>query len=141
MKLINGSPPTKRSRLKTKSNLASVTAVNDASVKALALECWRIRKAVERSTDRRQQFQIRTSVEKMIGALADSGISIEDPEGMEYNDGMMLNIAVFDLDEKLEMGRRVVSETLSPNVYINNKLAHTARVIVSVGARTNLPGA
>ncbi len=141
MKLISDKPIAKRPRSNSKSNLTAVIAVGDASVKALALECWRIKKLVTRCQGPREQFQLQTSVTRMIGALADSGVVIEDPEGIEFRDGMPLNIAVFDFDDKLELGRRVVSETLSPHIYINNKLAHMARVIVSVGSRPTPPGA
>jgi hypothetical protein len=77
----------------------------------------------------------------MIDALAALGVAIDDPEGSEFRDGMTLNIAVFDLSDQLETGRRIVSETLSPNIYINNKLANAARVIVSVGRKEGLHGA
>ena len=77
----------------------------------------------------------------MIDALAALGVAIDDPEGSEFRDGMTLNIAVFDPSDQLEIGKRVVSETLSPNIYINNKLANAARVIVSVGRKESLHGA
>jgi hypothetical protein len=40
----------------------------------------------------------------------------------------------------LEIGQRIVSETLSPNIFIRDKLANTARVIVSVGKKDGLHG-
>ena len=139
MKLIDGKAPAKRAKAKTKTKLAAVTAISDASVKALALECWRVRKLIPKCQDRQTQFMMQTSVNRMIAALADSGITILDPEGSEFRAGMKLNIAVFDFSDQLQEGQRVVSETLSPHVYINNKLAVMARVIVSVGAKSG-PG-
>jgi hypothetical protein len=77
----------------------------------------------------------------MIDALRALGVAIEDPEGSEYRDGMTLNIAVFDPSDQLETGKRMVSETLSPNIYINNKLVDAAQVIVSVGRKEGSHGA
>ncbi len=139
MKLIEGKAPAPK-RLKSNANarLTAVTAINDGSVKTLALECWRITKLIPSCDDRRKQFMLQTSVEKMIAALADSGVTIQDPEGSEVDDGMMLNIAVYNPTDQLKAGQRVVSETLSPHIFINNKRAHIARVIVAVGA-SSLP--
>jgi hypothetical protein len=113
----------------------------DGSLQVLALECWRITKLIPEFAGNRKHLVLQASVDKMIDALAALGVAIEDPEGSEFNDGMTLNIAVFENSEQLETGRRMVSETLSPNIYINNKLAHTARVVVSVGRRDFLHGA
>ena len=77
---------------------------------------------------------------RVTDALMALGIEIEDPEGSEYRDGMTLHVAVFDKSDRLETGQRMVSETLSPTIYFKNKLANTARVIVSVGTKDGLHG-
>jgi hypothetical protein len=112
----------------------------DGSVKVLALECWRIRKLIPEFADNRKHFVLKTSVDKMTDALIALGVEIEDPEGSEYRDGMTLHVAVFDKSDRLETGQRMVSETLSPTIYFKNKLANTARVIVSVGTKDGLHG-
>jgi hypothetical protein len=119
----------------------SATVICDASAKVLALECWRIKKLIPEFEGNRKRLVLQTSVDKMTDALTALGVAIEDPEGSEFKEGMTLNVAVFDHSDRLEIGRRIVSETLSPNIYINNKLAHTARVIVSVGRKDALHGA
>jgi len=118
----------------------SPPAICDGSKRVLALECWRIRKLIPEFADNRKHLVLQTSVDKMIDALVALGVAIEDPEGSEFKDGMTLNVAVFDNSDQLEIGQRIVSETLSPNIYIRDKLANTARVIVSVGRKDGLHG-
>jgi hypothetical protein len=113
----------------------------DGSMKVLALECWRIKKLIPEFAANRKHLVLQTSIDKMVDALTALGVAIDDPEGSEFRDGMTLNIAVFDPSDQLEIGKRMVSETLSPNIYINNKLANAARVIVSVGRKETLHGA
>jgi hypothetical protein len=116
----------------------SAPAICDGSVKVLALECWRIRKLIPEFANNRKHFVLQTSVDKMIDALVALGVAIEDPERSEYRDGMTLRVALFDHSDQLEIGQRIVSETLSPNIYIRDKLANTARVIVTVGRKDGL---
>jgi hypothetical protein len=141
MKIKTGRKPAKRPIRKLQPAPNSPTVICDGSVKVLALECWRIKKLIPEFVGNRKHFVLQTSVDKMIDALAALGVVIDDPEGSEFREGMTLNIAVFDLSDQLEIGKRVVSETLSPNIYINNKLANAARVIVSVGRKEALHGA
>lgn len=141
MKVKTRKRPAKRPIQKLQPAPNSPTVICDGSVKVLALECWRIKKLIPEFVGNRKHFVLQTSVDKMIDALAALGVVIDDPEGSEFRDGMTLNIAVFDLSDQLEIGKRVVSETLSPNIYINNKLANAARVIVSVGRKEGLHGA
>jgi hypothetical protein len=118
----------------------SAPAICDGSMRVLALECWRIRKLIPEFADNRKHLVLQTGVDKIIDALAALGVAIDDPEGSEFKDGMTLNVAVFDNSDQLEIGQRIVSETLSPNIYIRDKLANTARVIVSVGRKDGLHG-
>jgi len=141
MKNKNTKQPAKRANLKVNRAAGSAPVNGDGSMKVLALECWRIRKLIPEFAANRKHLVLQTSVDKMSDALAALGVAIDDPEGSEFRDGMTLNIAVFDPSDQLEIGKRMVSETLSPNIYINNKLANAARVIVSVGRKESLHGA
>jgi hypothetical protein len=118
----------------------SAPAICDGSMRVLALECWRIRKLIPEFGDNRKRFVLQTCVDKMTDALLALGVAIEDPERSEYRDGMTLRVALFDHSDQLEIGQRIVSETLSPNIYIRDKLANTARVIVTVGRKDGLHG-
>ena len=131
----------KTARLAANKAEAVQLSLPEGSVKVLALECWRIRKLIPQFEGNRKHMVLRTSVERMVDSLEALGVAIEDPEGSEFKDGMTLNIAVFENSDELEVGRRMVSETLSPNIYIHNKLAQTARVIVAVGRKDALRGA
>ena len=120
---------------------AHAPAIGEGPVTAIALECWRINKLIPEFKDIRKHLVLQTSVDRMIDTLKALGVAIEDPEGSEFHDGMTMNIAAFDLSDQVESGKRIVSLTLSPNIYINQKLARAARVIVSVGQKDGLHGA
>jgi hypothetical protein len=111
------------------------SVIGEAAAAALALECWRINKLIPEFKTIRKHLVLQTSVDKMIDTLRGLGVAIEDPEGSEFRDGMTMSIAAFDHSDQVETGKRVVSLTLSPSIYIDRKLARPARVIVSVGKR------
>jgi hypothetical protein len=140
MKKKIGKKPVKKARPKADRAPDSAAALCDGSMRVLALECWRIKKLIPEFEANRKHLVLQTCVDKMIDALEALGVAIDDPEGSEFKDGMTLNVAVFDNSDQLEIGQRIVSETLSPNIYIRDKLANTARVIVSVGRKDGLHG-
>src|ERR1700694_1775229 len=102
-------------------------------IKLLALECWRIKKLLPEFMGNKKCLVLNSSVEKMLEALAGSGVEGEDPEGMEFRDGMTLDVALFEETASLMAGKRVISETLAPTVYIKDRLVQAAKVIVLVG--------
>jgi hypothetical protein len=103
------------------------------TAKLLALECWRIKKLLPEFCESKKGPVLRSSIEKLIGALAESGIEIEDPEGMPYRDGMTMEVALFEETPQIPHGAKIITETLEPTIYVKNKLVQPARVIVSVG--------
>jgi hypothetical protein len=107
------------------------------SMKLLALECWRIKKLLPEFSDNRKHLVLSSSIDKMLEALAKSGVEVEDPEGMEFRDGMTLDVALFEETPNLASGKKVISETLTPTVYVRDKLVQAAKVIVSVGTGRN----
>ena len=141
MKNKNSKKTARKTNLKVNRAPDSAAVKSEGSMKVLALECWRIKKLIPEFKANRKHLVLETSVGKMVDALEALGVAIDDPEGSEFRDGMTLNIAVFDPSDQLEIGKRMVSETLSPNIYINDKLANAARVIVTVGRKESLHGA
>jgi hypothetical protein len=103
------------------------------SVKVLALECWRIKKLLPEFQDNTKHLVLGNSVEKMLEALAKNGVEVEDPEGMEFRDGMTLDVALFEETPNLNAGKKIISETLSPTVYIKDRVIQPAKVIVAIG--------
>jgi hypothetical protein len=101
----------------------------------LAIESWRIKKLVPEFRDNKKSLVLGSSIDKIIEALAREGVEVEDVEGTAFRDGMTLDVALFESTDRLSAGERVVSETLSPSVYLNGKLTQPGRVIVSVGKR------
>jgi hypothetical protein len=106
------------------------------SAKLFAIECWRIKKLLPEFSDNKKYLVLTSSIEKMVEALAATGIEIEDPEKSEFRDGMTLEVALFEKTPLLAEGKRVISETLAPAVYVKNRLVQPAKVIVSVGGRS-----
>jgi hypothetical protein len=98
-----------------------------------AVECWRIRKLLPELDNPNKRLVLNSSIEKMLDSLAGSGVEVEDPQGGEFRDGMTLKVEVFEETSTLPAGKKMISETLSPTVYVGDKLLHAARVIVSVG--------
>jgi len=105
------------------------------SIKLLAIECWRIKKLLPEFSDNKKHLVLGSSVDKMLDALSQSGIELDDPEGQEFRDGMTLDVALIEEKPDMAVDARIVTETLSPTVYVRNKLVQPARVIVSVGRR------
>jgi hypothetical protein len=103
------------------------------SVKVLALECWRIKKLLPEFQDNTKHLVLGNSVEKMLEALAKNGVEVEDPEGMEFRDGMTLDVALFEETPNLNAGKKIISETLSPTVYMKDRIIQPAKVIVAIG--------
>lgn len=101
--------------------------------KLFALECWRIQKLLPEFKGDNRIPVLTSSVEKLLRALADSGIDIEDPENTEFRDGMTYEVAQWEETPSLARGKRIISETLGPAIYVKNKLIQPAKVIVSVG--------
>jgi hypothetical protein len=141
MKNKNSKKPAKKANLNVNRAPESPVVKGEGSMKVLALECWRIRKLIPEFEGNRKLLVLKISIDKIRDALAALGVVIDDPEGSEFKDGMTLQVALFDPSEQLEIGRRMVSETLSPNIYIHDKLTNPARVIVSVGRKESLHGA
>ncbi|MFB3812671.1 MAG: hypothetical protein ACE14L_01055 [Terriglobales bacterium] len=103
------------------------------SAALFAKECWRIKKLLPEFRDNRKALVLTSSVEKMIAALSAIGIEIDDPEQNEFRDGMTLKVALFQEAPSLSAGKKVITETLEPAIYLNNQLVEQAKVIVSVG--------
>jgi len=103
------------------------------SAALFAKECWRIRKLIPEFRDNRKTPVLTSAVEKMIAVLAAIGIEIEDPEQSEFREGMTLKVALFEETPNLTAGKKVITETLEPAIYRNNRLVEQAKVIVSVG--------
>ena len=52
---------------------------------------------------------------------------------MEFRDGMTLEVALFEETPNLKAGRKIISETLSPAVYMKDRVIQPAKVIIAIG--------
>lgn len=107
------------------------TSAKSASL--FATECWRIRKMLPEFASNKKFLVLQSSVERMISELAAIGVEIEDPEQSEFREGMTLRVALFEETTSLAAGRKMITETLEPAIYLNDRLVSQAKVIVSVG--------
>jgi hypothetical protein len=107
------------------------------SLKLVAIECWRIKKLLPDFKDNKKHLVLGSSVDKILEALSSSGIELDDPEGQQFRDGMTLDVATFEETSLIAPDTRIISETLSPTIYIKNKLVQPAKVIVSIGMKVN----
>lgn len=103
------------------------------SASLFATECWRIRKMLPEFAGNKKFLVLQSSVERMISELAAIGVEIEDPEQSEFREGMTLRVALFEETTSLAAGRKMITETLEPAIYLNDRLVNQAKVIVSVG--------
>ena len=86
-----------KKKLEKKSKLAAAILTPVAielpnSIKLLAIECWRIKKLLPEFSDNKKHLVLSSSVDKMLDALSQSGIELDDPEGQEFRDGMTLDV-------------------------------------------------
>jgi hypothetical protein len=122
----------KKARAVAGEQLVNTSQLRDSAV-LFAKECWRIKKLLPEFRDNRKALVLTSSVEKMIAALSAIGIEIDDPEQNDFRDGMTLKVALFQETPSLSAGKKVITETLEPAIYVNNQLVEQAKVIVSVG--------
>ena len=123
----------KKKRVQLPSDPYETRPVSPQQLSGLAVECWRIRSLLPDFANNNKCSVLSSIVEKMTALLMCIGVEIEDPIGLDYKDGMTINVALFENSDSLPAGLRRITETLSPNVYIAGTLAQAARVIVSVG--------
>jgi hypothetical protein len=98
-----------------------------------AAECWRIQKLLPEFGGNKKALLLKSSVEKMIAMLAEADIEIDDPEGVDYRDGMTVKVTLFEDSITLPSGKTIITETLEPGIYVGGRLASQAKVIVTVG--------
>lgn len=103
------------------------------SASLFATECWRIRKMLPEFAGKKKFLVLQSSVERMISELATIGVEIEDPEQSEFREGMTIRVALFEETTSLAAGKKMITETLEPAIYLNDRLVNQAKVIVSVG--------
>jgi hypothetical protein len=98
-----------------------------------AAECWRIQKLLPEFDGNKKALLLRSSVEKMIAMLAEADIEIDDPEGVDYRDGMTVKVTLFEESFNVPSGKTIIAETLEPGIYVEGRLVSQAKVIVTVG--------
>ncbi|HKV90945.1 MAG TPA: hypothetical protein VJW20_00205 [Candidatus Angelobacter sp.] len=104
-------------------------------LKVVALESWRIRKLLPEFSDNKKHRVLGSSVEKILEALSQNGIDVDDPEGQDFRDGMTLEVVMYEEKADMPADKCVISETLSPAIYVQDKVVQPAKVIVSIGKK------
>lgn len=109
------------------------SVVAPEQLKSLAVECWRIKNLLPEFSENKKHAVLGNILDKMTALLESTGVEIEDLTGLDYRDGLTINVAAFEETGSLPRGVRKITETLTPSVYVFGKLVQSARVIVSAG--------
>jgi hypothetical protein len=106
-----------------------VRPIDPAILVDLAIEVWRLHGKLRRARiPDESRVSLRRSVDRLTEGLADIGIKIQDPQGEQFREGMIWEIAT------LEAPGEVVRETLRPAVYLSGQLVRLAQVIIGPAA-------
>ena len=107
----------------------------------VATNLWLARKRFLRTGDLSvpEDRQINRYLEATEKALAETGVTIEDHDGMEYDSGYGLEAVAFVPDPTVRV--ETVQETVHPSVYLHGKAIQLGRVIVGrpAGAEPDTP--
>lgn len=97
----------------------------------VATNLWLARKRFLRTGDLSvaEDRQINRYLEATEKALAETGVTIESHDGMEYDSGYGLEAIAFVPDPKVRV--ETVQETVRPSIYLHGKAIQLASVIVS----------
>ncbi|MGC9541266.1 hypothetical protein [Streptomyces sp. UG1] len=82
--------------------------------------------------------QVRRQVHASRQALADDGLEIQEHDGLPFDSGQSLEVLVFE--DKPELDREVVLETVRPSVYFRGERIQMGQVIVGRPAPDQHPG-
>ncbi|AHH99613.1 hypothetical protein BC739_000028 [Kutzneria viridogrisea] len=105
---------------------------SDAALADLATNLWRtVRKiAPEGQEDLpRAQRQAARHLRAMSEVLAESGVSVQDHDGLAYDPGLTLDVLAYE--ERPGVTREVVVETIRPSVYRSGRTIQIGQVIVA----------
>jgi hypothetical protein len=100
----------------------------------VATNLWLARKRFLRTGDLSvpEDRQINRYLEATEKALAETGVTIESHDGMEYDSGYGLEAVAFVPDPKVRV--ETVQETVRPSIYLHGKAIQMASVIVGCPA-------
>lgn len=98
---------------------------DEALLGRLGVEVWRLQmRAAAGNLDR-----VRDSVARLVEALGDLGVDIQDPAGQPFADGSTAEIIGHN-GSPAEGEMLIVTETIRPAVFISGRLAVTPQVIL-----------
>ncbi len=109
-------------------------ALQWSAVANLAVEVWRLARRLQRLPDHdAPQYQpVRNSVERLTIALGELAVTVDDPQGTDYDPRSSLEVVHVDLAPGVdpESASLVVTETVSPVVRREGHVIRHGRVIV-----------
>ncbi len=99
-----------------------------ANIKELAVAAWRLEKWLGTiNTDRKMAAKSALrSIKKYIAA---SGVEVKDPIGAKFDPGLAIEVVNNEAQDAPEEAL-IITETISPYIYMDGKLVQHARVII-----------
>jgi hypothetical protein len=96
---------------------------------ALAMECWRLKRASEITRDASAKSIVRHAVRHLTEMLGGLGIEVIDFVGRPYDAGMVPEVV--DVREDLELpAPAVVEETVAPTITWRGQVVIPGRIVV-----------
>lgn len=106
-------------------------------VTALAIECWRLEKRLNKISDMMKEKigsdseSVFDQVQRIRDLLAKHEIEVKEYTGQSYNDGMTPRVLHFEKDESLPEGVSTIVETIRPTIYLKGNVISHGEVIVA----------
>ena len=90
--------------------------------RALAMECWRLRRIAKLAKDSNEGSGLRHAVRRITEILEAMGIQVVDFTGRTYDPGMVPEVVEVREDQGLPDNLSVIDETIAPTVTWNGQV-------------------
>jgi len=104
------------------------TAGSPAALAALGVEVWRLGRRIEGAAEQGDRFK--DSHSRLVRALEDAGVRIDDPFGREFVEGTTADIIDMPTGINPSEDTLVVTNVLRPAVYVAGKCVVPPQIVV-----------
>ena len=114
-----------------KLTVSNSSVLSDDFIEELAISLWRMEKSLlaeSGSNDLIEDSRTWKTLQRLLIRLQDKGLLISDHTGQIYDEGMALR--VISSEERPDLNRNLIVETITPSVFLRGNLIHAGEVIV-----------
>ena len=111
-----------------------------AFIVEVAIGLWRIQQAMQRENQAGDDLASKRSwknLQRLLSQLSSRGVTIQDPTGSFYDPGM--SVRVVASEERKDLTREVVQESITPSVFLNATLIHAGEIVVATPSSATSP--